>query len=542
MKARRLQPYSAISFEEIERCKGISAKTPFYDGDRTLWKPPATVKETSHPRLQPVVDSVLDLVGNTPMIRLSRFAAAHGLKCQLLGKCEFFNPGGSIKDRVAKEMVLRSKEDGTLKEGVTVIEASSGNAGIGLALISAVVGHKMAITMADKMSIEKEILMRLLGAQLIRTPNVPWDDPQSNLCIVEKIKDNVEQVYRPDQYLHDGNPMGHYLYTAGEILQQCSNKVDMVVMGAGTGGTLTGVGCRLRETVPNCKIIGVDPQGSMLALPDSLNTELFGQNWQVEGLGYEFVPDILNRTYVDQWVKTDDTASFRLARELMQLEGLLCGGSAGSALQAALVAAKDLDETQTCVVVIPDGIRNYMTTFGSDTWMTAMGHMEIPRPPPSGFPLDKGVVGDLPITKIQTTFKRDVLYIELLEYFSGRESQETEVAVLADESNSENDEVSVVGYVSKSKMLTAATLQRLKPISRSTTVTDCGIVSVMTRGDFVTKDVSVYEVLLRLQDELPNFVFVCKDTVTAALPQQVACEGVVTKQNVMKYLFTQCPA
>eukprot|EP01063_Lacrimia_lanifica_P003310 TRINITY_DN1175_c0_g1_i1.p1 TRINITY_DN1175_c0_g1~~TRINITY_DN1175_c0_g1_i1.p1 ORF type:complete len:369 (+),score=185.37 TRINITY_DN1175_c0_g1_i1:69-1175(+) len=322
-----------------------------------------------------ITDSVLDLVGNTPMVRLNRLPEMLGLECEVLAKCEFFNPGGSVKDRIARRMVLDAGETGRIKKGDTLVEPTSGNTGIGMALASAVAGYKMVVTMPMKMSKEKRSVITALGADIIRTPNeAAYDDYESHISVANRMRDaDPENVHVLDQYVNTNNPDAHYYGTAEEILRQTGGKFDMIVMGAGTGGTITGTAKRLKEVLPNLIVVGVDPKGSILAEGGG---KCEGPMYQVEGIGYDFIPDVLDRSIVDVWVKSTDKPSFDLARQLIAKEGLLVGGSAGSAMYGVAQEAKKLKKGQRCVVVFSDGIRNYLTKFVDDDWMKEHDLME----------------------------------------------------------------------------------------------------------------------------------------------------------------------
>ncbi|KAH9511716.1 hypothetical protein DERF_010155 [Dermatophagoides farinae] len=316
-----------------------------------------------------IMDTILEHIGDTPLVRLDRIREYFKIKCELLAKCEFFNPGGSVKDRIGWRMIQDAEHDGKLKPGYTIIEPTSGNTGIGLALASAIRGYHCIIVMPEKMSNEKVNVLRALGAEIIRTPNsARFDAPNSHICVAQKLQKQLKNAIILDQYRNPSNPLAHYDNTALEILEQTDHKVDMVVMGAGTGGTVTGVARRIKEMIPTCQIVGVDPIGSILAEPDHLN-ETNVTFYEVEGIGYDFIPTVLDRSVIDQWIKVDDRESLRLARMLIRMEGLLCGGSSGTALAGALRAAKSLNEQQRCVVVLPDGVRNYMTKFLDDDWL-----------------------------------------------------------------------------------------------------------------------------------------------------------------------------
>ncbi len=306
--------------------------------------------------------SILETIGNTPLVELHR-VGSH-LNCNLYAKCEFFNPGGSIKDRIAYQMVVDAEKSGRIKKGDTLIEPTSGNTGIGLALAGAVKGYRVIITMPEKMSREKQVVLEALGAEIIRTPTeAAWDAPESHIGVASRLQKELPNAHILDQYANPSNPAAHYEHTANEILKDLDNKVDMVVMGAGTGGTISGVAKRIKEVCPDAIIVGADPEGSILAGGHEVGT------YKVEGIGYDFIPDVLDRQLVDRWVKSKDRQSFQLARRLIKEEGLLCGGSSGSALYAALREAEGLKAHQNCVVILPDGVRNYMTKFVDDRWM-----------------------------------------------------------------------------------------------------------------------------------------------------------------------------
>jgi cysteine synthase len=314
-------------------------------------------------------NNILEYVGNTPTVRLNRIGKE--LPCELYAKCEFFNPGGSVKDRIAVEMIEQAEKTGTIKPGDTLIEATSGNAGIGFALAGAVKGYKVIITMPMKMSHEKVVVLEALGAKIYRTPTeAKWDDPDSHLSLAVKLQKEIPNSHILNQYMHRGNPDAHYKYTAQEILDDMGPDLAMVVMGVGTGGTITGVAKRLKEVNPNIQIIGVDPYGSILGGGTEVHSYL------VEGIGYDFIPDVLKNELIDEYIKINDQDSFEMARRLIREEGLLVGGSSGSALWAALQVAPRLKQGQKCLVILPDGIRNYLSKFVDDNWMREQGMLK----------------------------------------------------------------------------------------------------------------------------------------------------------------------
>lgn len=323
-----------------------------------------------------IMPNILHNIGNTPMVRLNKIPAEYGIKCEMLVKCEFFNSGGSVKDRIGYRMVEDAEREGKIKPGDTLIEPTSGNTGIGIALAAAVKGYKCIIVMPAKMSSEKVNVLKALGAEIVRTPTAAsFDSPESHIGVAQRLNFEIPNSFILDQYRNAGNPLAHYDTTAEEILEQCDGKLDMLVSSAGTGGTVTGIARKLKEKIRDITIVGVDPLGSVLAEPKELN-ETNVTFYEVEGIGYDFVPTVLDQKNVDVWVKTNDKDSFQMSRNLIRKEGLLCGGSCGSAVWAACQAAKDLREDQRCVIILPDSVRNYMTKFLEDDWMAEREFIE----------------------------------------------------------------------------------------------------------------------------------------------------------------------
>ena len=313
-----------------------------------------------------IYDTILDTIGKTPVVKVNNIA--NDLDCEVYAKCEFFNPGGSIKDRIGFRMVVDAQKSGRIKPGETLIEPTSGNTGQGIALASAVLGYKCIITMPEKMSKEKQIALEALGAEIIRTPTeAAFDDPESHIQVAKKLQKKIPNSHILDQYANPSNPKAHYEGTAKEIIEDFGENLDMVVMGVGTGGTITGVAKRLKEFKSDIQIIGADPVGSILGGGNKVSSYL------VEGIGYDFFPDVLDNNLIDQYIKTEDEESFKMSRKLIKEEGLLCGGSCGSAMVAALKAAKSLTRNQKVLVVLPDSIRNYMAKFPNDSWLIENG-------------------------------------------------------------------------------------------------------------------------------------------------------------------------
>jgi cysteine synthase len=312
------------------------------------------------------LNHILEAIGKTPSVRFHRIGSE--LDCEIYGKCEFLNPGGSVKDRIAYRMIEEAEKTGKIKPGDILIEASSGNTGIGVAMAGAVKGYQVIITMPEKMSHEKEVVIEALGAKIYRTPTeVSWDDPESHISLAKRLEKELPNAHFLDQYSNPNNPTAHYETTAKEIIEDMGERLAMVVMGVGTGGTITGIAKQMKEKMPQVKIVGVDPYGSILGG----GSEVY--SYQVEGIGYDFIPPVLDNQLVDEYVKVNDHDSFVMARRLIREEGLLVGGSSGSAVCGALQVAKCLKKGQKCLVILPDSIRNYLYKFVDDKWMKDHG-------------------------------------------------------------------------------------------------------------------------------------------------------------------------
>ncbi|KAI9834054.1 MAG: hypothetical protein M1819_003339 [Sarea resinae] len=327
------------------------------------------------PVIPPVVmDAITQQIGHTPMVRLNRIPQSLGIEATVYAKLEYFNAGGSVKDRIALRMIEEAERTGRIKPGDTLIEPTSGNTGIGLALVAAVKGYKTIITLPEKMSPEKVAVLRALNAEIIRTPTeAAFDSPESHIGVARRLEKELPNAHILDQYGNPDNPLAHEFGTAEEIWTQTDGKISAVVAGAGTGGTITGIARGLRKHNPNVKVIAADPQGSILALPAQLNEEHANEPYKVEGIGYDFIPDVLDQKVVDKWYKTGDRESFAYARRLIAEEGLLVGGSSGSAIAAMVAAVKDLGlkKGDVVVVVLPDSIRSYLSKFADDDWLAA---------------------------------------------------------------------------------------------------------------------------------------------------------------------------
>jgi cystathionine beta-synthase len=317
-------------------------------------------------------DSIIDAIGGTPLVRLSRLGA--GLVPQLVAKVEALNPGGSIKDRAAIAMIEAAERDGLLRPGGTIVEPTSGNTGTGLAMAARLRGYHVIAVMPDKMSKEKIDLLRAYGAEVVVCPtNVEPESPESYYSVSDRLAAEIPGAFKPNQYFNPNNPRAHYESTGPEIWQQTGGRITHLVAGVGTGGTITGIGRYLKERNPDIKIIGADPVGSIYAAP----TEDDIKGYLVEGVGEDFWPETFDRSIVDQWIRVSDKDSFLTTRRLAMEEGILAGGSCGTAMWAALEAAKTIDDPNALVVVVlPDGGRSYLSKIFNDAWMTQYGFLE----------------------------------------------------------------------------------------------------------------------------------------------------------------------
>jgi cystathionine beta-synthase len=316
-------------------------------------------------------DSILELIGNTPLVRLSRIGAR--VRPQLLAKLELFNPGGSIKDRIALGLIEAAERDGRLKPGGTIVEPTSGNTGTALAIAARLKGYKVVAVMPDKMSREKIDLLRAYGAEVVMAPtDVPPDSPRSYYRVADRLAAEIPGAYQPDQYRNPANPQAHYNSTGPEIWEQTAGRITHLVVGVGTGGTITGVARYLRERRADLVVIGADPEGSIFS-----GGEGNVHPYLVEGVGEDFWPETFDPSVVDRWVRVSDRDSFLTTRLLAQTEGILAGGSGGLALHAALEVAGEINDPESVVVVVlSDGGRSYLSKIYSDGWMRRYGFLE----------------------------------------------------------------------------------------------------------------------------------------------------------------------
>src|SRR4051812_42157513 len=320
-----------------------------------------------------IKDSILDAVGATPLVRLSRLGAA--LTPQIVAKVESLNPGGSIKDRVAVALIEAAERDGKLKPGGTIVEPTSGNTGTGLAIAARLKGYRVIAVMPDKMSKEKIDLLRAYGAEVVIAPTaVPPDSPESYYRVADRLTEEIPGAFQPNQYFNQANPAAHYASTGPELWEQSGGGITHLVVGVGTGGTITGTGRYLKERNPQIQVIGADPVGSIYS-----GGEEAVRPYLVEGVGEDFWPETFDPSIVDRYVSVSDKEAFLMTRRLAMEEGILTGGSGGMAVHAALAVAREISDPAAMVaVVLPDGGRSYLSKVFNDAWMTQHGFLERP--------------------------------------------------------------------------------------------------------------------------------------------------------------------
>jgi cystathionine beta-synthase len=315
--------------------------------------------------------SVLELVGRTPIVRLEK--VGREVEPTLLAKLEYLNPGGSLKDRIGLAMIEAAEREGRLKPGGTIVEPTSGNTGVGLAIAAALKGYRCIFVMPDKMSQEKISMLRAHGAEVVICPTaVDPDSPESYYSVSSRLAEEIPGGFKPDQYSNMANPQAHYEVTGPEIWEQTGGELDAIVISVGTGGTISGVGRFFKERKPGVLIVGADPEGSVYTAADERGVHPY----LVEGIGKDTWPKTMDPSVVDEWVRVSDRDSFRVARRLAREEGLLVGGSGGTTVQAALEIARRFGPEARILTMIPDSGRSYLTKFYDDNWMLEHGFVE----------------------------------------------------------------------------------------------------------------------------------------------------------------------
>jgi len=442
--------------------------------------------------------NILEAIGGTPLVKLRRLGA--DVEANFYVKCEFMNPGGSMKDRMTLNLVDQAEARGELLPGGTIVEATSGNTGAGLAMIAAVRGYRCIFVMSDKMSEEKIASLRAFGARVVVCPTaVEPDDPRSYYSVAKRIVGETEGAFYANQYHNPDNPAGHYLSTGPELWEDTDGEIDVFVAGMGTGGTMAGVGRYLRERKPEIKLIGVDPVGSLYYdyVKNQRITKAF--TYKVEGIGEDFIPTTFDASLIDDVVRVDDRECFLTARELVRSEGLYAGGSSGAVVAGAIKWAREFGKGQNIVILLPDGAAKYLSKVFNDEWLREHGFLEADP--------GLGTVGDLigpepdPVITIQADARlREVIAtmtqhgISQLPVISGDELRGVVAEVdllryLASGEHSMGDPVEALvegDYASISRGTPIETVQGLLVDTRCALVLEGGrVTSVITKIDLI---------------------------------------------------------
>lgn len=316
-------------------------------------------------------DDVLGIIGNTPLVALNHVAA--GLGPQIIAKLEFMNPGGSVKDRIAQYLVRDAEQKGLLKPGGIIVEPTSGNTGVALAMLAAVRGYQTIFTMPDKVSEEKRSILRAFGARVVIAPtDLPPDSPDHYVNVARKLASEIQGAYMPNQYANAGNPLAHYSTTGPEVWKQTGGDIDAFVACVGTGGTVSGTGKFLKERKPGVLVVGIEPEGSIYH-NKKYGSEFPLHTYLVEGIGEDFVPSTYDQAVVDEIIQVSDTDTFEMALRLPKEEGLLAGGSSGAAVAGALAFARKNPSLRRIVVVLPDTGRSYLSKLYDERWRKSKG-------------------------------------------------------------------------------------------------------------------------------------------------------------------------
>jgi cystathionine beta-synthase len=357
--------------------------------------------------------TIIDLVGDTPIVRLDRIS--QDVPGTILAKLEFMNPGGSNKDRIGLAMIEAAERDGKLRPGGTIVEPTSGNTGVGLAIAAAQKGYRCIFVMPDKMSQEKISMLRGYGAEVVITPTaVEHDSPESYYSVSSRLAEEIPGGFKPDQYSNMSNPEAHYLTTAPEILEQTGGELDAIIISVGTGGTISGVGRFFKERAPHVKIVGVDPEGSVYTAKSE--SEL--HPYLVEGIGKDTWPETMDPDVVDDWIRVSDRDSFLAARRMAREEGLLVGGSSGTTIAGALVYARALDAGSRLLTILPDSGRSYLSKFLDDNWMIEHGFLERSAPAPTVRELLRAKAGETPALLTISAHQKVAEAIAVMEQYS----------------------------------------------------------------------------------------------------------------------------